>query len=227
MSTPPPQDDSWREHYEARRKQRVYPTEFVLRTLLGRYPKHRLDPSRFPGARMLDVSCGDGRNLGLLLDLGFRVSATELDTETTDALARRFPEVDFHVGRNNALPFADGQFDYLLACHTCYYLDGDDAWDVNLAEHARVLGQGGVFVGSVLAPGNFLVEASTRLPDGSLQVDADPFGLRDGGRVQDARSEAEVRAALAPHFSDVRVAHLQDDYYGLRVNAFTFVGVRP
>lgn len=227
MATDPTRDQSWRTHYEARRRQRVYPTEFVLRTLLGRYPRHRLDPARYPGARMLDVSCGDGRNLGLLLDLGFRVSATELDEETTQALSAAFPEVEFRVGRNNALPFEDARFDYLLACHTCYYLDGDDAWARNLAEHTRVLRPGGVFIGSVLAPGNFLVEASTRQPDGSLLVQSDPFALRDGGRVQDARSEDELRAALAPHLRDIRVAHLRDDYYGLRVNAYVFVGARP
>lgn len=226
MTTEPNLDDSWRDHYEARRRQRVYPTEFVLRTLLGRYPTHHLDPSRYPGSRMLDVSCGDGRNLGLLLDLGFRVSATELDAETTRALSRAFPEVEFSVGRNNNLPFADECFDYLLACHTCYYLDDNDSWEDNLAEHTRVIRSGGVFIGSVLAPGNFLVDASERLPDGSLRVQADPFGLRDGGRVQDARSEGELRSALAPHLHDIRVAHLRDDYYGLHVNAYAFVGVR-
>ncbi len=216
----------WEEHYATRRERRVYPTEFVLRTLLGRYPQHRLDPTRFPGARMLDVSSGDGRNLGLLLDLGFRVSATELDAGSVAALTARFPAVDARVGRNRSLPFDDETFDYLLACHTCYYLDPGDTWSDNLAEHVRVLRPGGTFIGSVLAPGNFLVASSRRLPDGSLEVESDPFGLRDGVRVQDAQSREELAAVLAPFLDHVRIAHLQDDYYGLAVNAYTFVGCR-
>ncbi len=105
---------TWTRHYGARHSGKRYPTEFVLRTLMGNYPDLQLDKTRYPSASMLDLSCGDGRNLELLQDLGFRVSATEITEELLTPLRERFPDVAFATGKNHALPYADGAFDYIL-----------------------------------------------------------------------------------------------------------------
>lgn len=219
----------WQQHYTVRQnRDHVYPTEWVVRTLAGgRYPEMNLDPQRYPGTRILEASCGDGRNLGLLQDLGFRVAATEISPEIVDLLdaraRRRGWNVEFNCGVNGAMPYADGSFDYLLAAASCYYLDQGTSFDAVLAEFARILKPGGYFVASIPDPQNFAAEGCSELPDGSVIVSRDPFGLRVGQRWMLARSRDWLQRTLALCFDDICIGHLDNDYFGLRVSGYIFV----
>ena len=58
------------EFYEARQTRRLYPTDFVVRTFLAKYPN--LEPVNLPiGGKVLDIGVGDGRNTGFLCDQGY------------------------------------------------------------------------------------------------------------------------------------------------------------
>ncbi len=91
-----------------------------------------------------------------------------------------------------------------------------------MAGIARGLQPGGVCIGSIPAPGNFILDGAVRLPDGSLEIRNDPFGLRNGYRIMDAASPDALPDLLQPHFDDCRIAELMDDYYGLRVFVYGF-----
>ena len=136
--------------YRERNPDYVYPVEFVVRALLGNYPRHKTDKASYPGKHVLDLGCGDGRNMPLLHNLGMRVSGTEISQEICDLTQARMKrlgvDADLQVGRNHSLPFGDGSFDIVLACHACYYIDPETRFGDNVREIARVLKPGGQFI---------------------------------------------------------------------------------
>lgn len=90
--SPLKQSSNWAEFYSRKRLVARYPTGWVIRTLAGgNYPRLKMDKNCYAGARILDMGCGDGRNLPLLLDLGFEVHATEItsDSSLTSSFGRQ------------------------------------------------------------------------------------------------------------------------------------------
>lgn len=217
---------AWTDHYERKTHPAMYPEGFVVRAFLSTFPEPLLDDRDYAGRRILDLSCGHGRNLGLLLDLGFDVHASEVSPTVVAAIADRFPDVGLRVGRNGDLPHPDGFFDYLLACNSCYYLEPGATFADNLAEIARVLRPGGSVVGSLPGPDHFIFAGAALQDDGSVVVRADRDGLRNGDRLQRARDRDEVACLLAPWFDRVRVGRLIDDVSGLVRDLFYFTAVR-
>jgi SAM-dependent methyltransferase len=216
----------WTRYYQDKQQPALYPEGFVVRAFLSGFPAPMLVDRDFAGRKALDMSCGYGRNLGLLLDLGLEVHATEVDPEVVARGAARFPSVSFAVGRNGDLPHPDGAFDFVLACNSCYYLAPGAVLADNLAEVARILRPGGSFVGSLPGPEHFVFDGGHNLPDGSVRITGDRDGLRDGDRLQRADSDAAVRSHLAPWFRDVRTGRLRDECGGLTRDLFYFTGVR-
>ncbi len=127
------QIQNWSKQYDHTKQNPVYPTEWVVRTIAGgNYPNYKYDKNLYKGKKILDISCGDGRNLKLLLNLGFEVYATETSKKTIEMLANRYPDVKFNVGFNHKHPFPDNFFDYALACLSFYYLKHKTHFSDNL-----------------------------------------------------------------------------------------------
>ena len=138
---------------------RVYPTEFVVRTFLARYP-HLNFTKPSPGDPVLDVAFGDGRNTLFLCELGLSVSGVEITDgivgQVSARLERLGHEADLRVGRNSSLPFQDGMFKYALASHCIYYCDEGELLCDNLREYSRVLQPGGWLVTSVACTRSYI-----------------------------------------------------------------------
>lgn len=101
-----------------------------------------------PGEHVLDVGCGSGRLIPLILEaVGDGGSLVELDFAPGMVdLARRKtddPRVSFRVGDAHDLPFAEGDFDRVIALALLPHLDDRGK---ALAEFHRVLIPGGVLV---------------------------------------------------------------------------------
>jgi SAM-dependent methyltransferase len=101
-----------------------------------------------PSAQVLDVGCGTGSNLRLLVDLGFG-DVTGLD-RSEDAIRwcreKRLPPVE--RGDLCALPFPEDHFDLVLATDVLEHIDEPD---VGVAELCRVLRPGGTLIVTVPA----------------------------------------------------------------------------
>jgi SAM-dependent methyltransferase len=93
-----------------------------------------------PGIRILDVGCGGGGFCALAAGRGARVSGIDADPGAVARARERMPDADIRMGFMEALPWADGSFDAVVACNAFQY-----ALDIDLAlrEATRVLRAGG------------------------------------------------------------------------------------
>ncbi len=98
--------------YAERSSRRLYPVEFVVRTFFGSYPRLGLSHASYKGSRILDLWCGDGRNLELLADLGFATYAVEITGEIcamVEAHARGLGlDTVVRTGSNSRVPLTTG-----------------------------------------------------------------------------------------------------------------------
>jgi SAM-dependent methyltransferase len=87
------------------------------------------------GQRLLDVACGPGLLLAAANERGLIASGVDLSAAAIDMAKQALPTVDVRVGNAEALPFADGSFDFVTCLGSLErFLDRERA----LAEMARV-----------------------------------------------------------------------------------------
>jgi len=219
-------NNHYEQFYSKRVGQRVYPTEFVVRTFLAKYPKLNF-PKPITSNQVLDVAFGDGRNTVFLLDQGYAVSGVEITEgivrQTGERLAKLGHHADLRVGRNSKIPFDDSYFDCLLACHCCYYVDEGETFADNIKEYARVMKPGAWLVASVASCDSYIFKNAISLKDGSLRIQGDPYGNRDGYRLQAASSVDEIETHLSPWFENFSFGFAGNDFYGITERVFWVV----
>ncbi len=111
----------------------LYPTEWVIRTMLGKYPGLHLDKSNYIGGKILDLGFGDGRNMLLLQNCGLKVYGVEITEANVNLGKSRIGnlqiEAELKVGSNAEIPYESQFFDYILASSSCYYVDEGFSFD--------------------------------------------------------------------------------------------------
>jgi SAM-dependent methyltransferase len=219
-------NESYEQFYAKRAGLRVYPTEFVVRTFLAGYPQ--LDfPKPRVGDQVLDIAFGDGRNTVFLCEQGYAVSGIEITAgivdQTSERLAQLGHQADLRVGRNSKMPFGNGTFDYVLACHCCYYCDEGETFADNMKEYARVIKPDGWLVASVASRDSYIFNDAIALDDGSLRIAADPYGNRDGYRLHAFSGEDQIESYLSPWFGHFSFGFADNNYYGISERVFWVV----
>jgi O-methyltransferase/aklanonic acid methyltransferase len=141
------------------------------------------------GARVLDVACGRGACLYPALEavgrsgsvVGVDIAPGMVEALGADLRARGIDNAEVHVGDAEALDFADGSFDAVLAGFMIFFCP--DPAQV-LAEFARVLKPGGVVALTIFdgdTPSAFLREVGQEI-----------FGGQEEPRASEAFDRAEV-----------------------------------
>src|SRR5690349_11199510 len=102
--------------------------------------------------KVLDVGCGNGRNLVYLLRNGYEVlgvdpqpHAVETVKELSAALAPDNPQENFMVCSAENLPFSDATFDLVISSAVLHFAKNEQHFDSMLQSMFRVLKPGGYF----------------------------------------------------------------------------------
>ena len=215
----------WTKQYEQTKLNPVYPTEWVIRTIAGaNYPNFKFDKNKYKGKKILDISCGDGRNLQLLQNLGFDVYATEISEDTVAILKERFPKVKFSVGLNHKHSFPDDFFDFALACGSFYYLEQETHFSDNLKELNRILKPDAILFANMVTKDIYVLKNAIPLENGEYLITNDPHDCRNGYRWQVVNSKEDLDVLIAPYFSLQACTKLHDDYFGYVVSNYIMVG---
>jgi len=213
--------EKWTEYYK-NKKLFLYPESFIVRIFLSTFPQPLLSNQNFKERKILDLSCGYGRNLGLLLNLGFSVFATEVSDTVIKKTQKYFPEVEIRKGSNTNLPFENDFFNYLMACNTCYYLEANTVFTDNLCEISRVLKTGGFFIGSIPTVKHFIFSGGEFCYDGSVIIREDKLDLRNGDRLQCATDSNSVIQMLSPFFENIQIGRINDKCFGMVRDLYYF-----
>jgi SAM-dependent methyltransferase len=218
------------QYYGKRDHLNVYPAEFIVRTLLGNYPDLQIDRECYAGSKLLDLGFGDGRNMPLFHNLGFKVSGVEISYEINQLAKERLDCLgftgEFKVGDNTSIPYKDQFFDFIVACHSCYYVNENSSFDENLQEVSRVLKRKGIFIASLPMRDNFIFNEAEYLSDGHYRITKDPYGVRKGTIHKTFLDKDEISRVFEPYYNDLSIGHINDDYYGINVKMWILKAVR-
>jgi ubiquinone/menaquinone biosynthesis C-methylase UbiE len=140
-----------------------------------------------PGQRVLDVGCGSGALTQPLAELlgCANVSAVDPDTAAVAAARQHVPGADIRVASAETLPYADGEFDAVLAQLVLGLVDDADA---GAQEMRRVARPGGLVAACVwdFRAGMTVLrtfwDAATKLDPSAAsrdQAHTRPFGTRE------------------------------------------------
>jgi len=91
-------DDKYTTYYKNQKFSKVYPTEFVVRSFLGNYPRLTSNKSEYIGKSILDLGFGDGRNMPLLADLGFQVNGVEVTESICQHITEKMSMMGISIG---------------------------------------------------------------------------------------------------------------------------------
>jgi SAM-dependent methyltransferase len=105
-----------------------------------------------PGARLLDVACGDGSFLSVAVARGVEASGIDLSPVAVESARAAVPGADLRVGDAQDLPYADSSFDVVTCLGSLEHLPSPDR---GAAEIARVLRPSGTAL--VLVPNLFFL----------------------------------------------------------------------
>jgi ubiquinone/menaquinone biosynthesis C-methylase UbiE len=223
---------TYTEFHKSHSSKHLYPTEWVIRTMLGNYARLKLDRSKYKGGKILDLGFGDCRNMPLLNNCDFNIYGIEITDETValgyNTLKNLNIKATLKTGRSTNIPFEDNFFDYILACASSYYIDKGHTFADNLKEITRVLRPSGYLIANFpaftsingIAP-SFILDKSIPTDDGHVIIQNDIFGLRNGYKFKAFHSMDELKETFSPLYTDISTGECFEDYYGLQINIYT------
>jgi SAM-dependent methyltransferase len=173
---------------------------------------------------------GDCRNMPLLSNCDFEIYGVEISDQIIELGYEKLNELNISAtlkkGLNTIIPFESDFFEYVLACHSCYYVDKDTVFGDNLYEIARTLKKEGIFIASLPAPGNFILKDCKFLLDGHVEITNDIYGLRNGYVFRTFEDEEDVKKTFSPFFKDITICKCLDNFWGVQINFFIVVATR-
>lgn len=115
--------------------------------LLDQVLKNKIEPE----AKILDAGCGEGRNLIYFLNSGYEVHGIDQNSDAIRMLQfivgsgyPNCPKDHFQQGELSALPYKDGQFNYIICSAVLHFAQSEEHFWKMMKELDRVLDIEGV-----------------------------------------------------------------------------------
>ena len=208
-------------------RQGLYPSEYLVRIFMGRYPGLPVLRDNLRGKKVLDLGFGDGRNLKLFRALGMKVFGTEIDQTIVTAVGRSLQQREHNktlkVGLTHEIPFEDSSFDYLVSWNSSYYM-GDSSgyrrYDEHVVEMARVCAENGYVVVSVPMRSHAIFADAKRVnSSGSyVRITSDPNGVRNGIVFRSFKNRLDLRRAFGDYFDEVGYASIRNSFFSVKLD---------
>ncbi len=125
----------------------VYTTEIASETITSDNPIHQRLLKAYVIAKekvhgnLLEVGCGEGRGVSLLIPKAEKFSAIDKIEAIVEGLKKKFPEGDFISGNIPPLPYPDNTFDCVVSFQVIEHIADDHLY---LKEISRVLKPNGL-----------------------------------------------------------------------------------
>ena len=140
----------WEDLYRQGKSNLSYPNSFLVSL-----SHHLLNPAK--QRRVLDYGFGTGANLIFFAHRGFEICGAEVSNSAVEIvkakLIRENLHADLRIINDSQIPFDDNSFDAVIAWQVLYY----NTWETlhqAVQEINRVLRSGGIFIGTMAAPGD-------------------------------------------------------------------------
>jgi len=140
----------WEDLYKQGKSNLSYPNSFLVSL-----SHHLLNPAK--QRRVLDYGFGTGANLIFMARRGFEVYGAEVSKSAVEIVKVKLSgenlHADLRIIPDNRIPYDDDFFDVVIAWQVLYY----NTWETlhqAVQEINRVLRSGGIFIGTMAAPGD-------------------------------------------------------------------------
>jgi ubiquinone/menaquinone biosynthesis C-methylase UbiE len=219
------------EHLKKTEQPHWYPTEWIVRTMLGNYPNLRLDHRIYNNAKILDMGFGDGRNFQLLQNIGLDIYGVEITQEIVDAVQNKIISKNINaqleVGSNTQIPFNDSFFDVVLASSSMYYINENETFDDVLNEYVRVMRKGACLIANFPElEKSYICKNPIPEKHGLIRITSDVHGLRNGFLFKAYKTKQEIVNDFSEHFENISIGYLYEEYYGYELSMFILVAYK-
>jgi len=171
-------------------------------------------------SKVLEVGIFSGNNSRFLIENGYDVLGSEINTEMVDLCMTNLPRLNYklpevRIGSNISLNFIDNEFDLLISINTIHYSSENHSKEA-IREFARVIRKDGWAVIETPAKNHFAVVNSKRISELNWVWEAG--GFRQGERFGFFDSEEHFRNCLKEEFAVVSICHRMERYQGVTLD---------
>jgi SAM-dependent methyltransferase len=218
---------SYAKLYRNTLRREVFPSEYLVRIFMGSYPGLSGFNTDLKGKKILDIGCGDGRNLRLFRSLGMKIYGTEIDKGIVADVARSLHQSSkanfLKVGFAHELPFKDGAFDYVVSWNSSYYMGdsrGYRPYDHHVAEMCRVCAPTGYVIISVpMRSHSIFANAESVDSTGQyVRIKEDPNGVRNGVVFRLFNDQRALGRAFGKYFDEIGYASIRSSCFGVTLD---------
>ena len=212
------------EFYVKSKKSILYPSEYLVRIFKSEINKSKFNFPNFKNQKLLDLSCGDGRNLQLFYNLKFKVFATEISNEIIKKVKKTTKiKIKYKVGTNASLPFDDDFFDFIVSSNSCYYIDQGKSLKKNLMEIKRVMKKNSFLIGSIPSTGNYYFKNAKKIKKNHYLIKEDYLNLRNNYILAGFENKKNLISLLSSYFKIINIGTLNNNYFGIKEKMYIFI----
>tara|TARA_B100002019_G_C21153002_1_gene539220 strand:+ start:21 stop:716 length:696 start_codon:yes stop_codon:yes gene_type:complete len=217
--------DKYSNYYINIKNSKLYPSEYLVRIFQSERLKKKFNFPNFSKKKLLDMSCGDGRNLPLFYNLNFKIYATEITKKIIEKTKRNIKtnKVIFKVGNNQSIPFKNNFFDFIVCSHSCYYVDKNGTLEKNLKEIKRVMKKDSFLIGTMPHKNNYYFKKSMEIFKNHYRVNNDYLNLRNNYVLSAFSNKNDLIKNLKKNFKVIGIGTLNNNYFEMKEKMFIFV----